>query len=82
MHLLNFPAFLIREWRRLPFDSLHSKSVWKGVYSKRKEFAPSGEQIFAFLGLTSFYKGDKRMLKELTNVKAYQCPLINLDQVL
>ena len=47
---------------------------WKGVYSLRKEFAPSGSKFFPYR-VDPFTEGDKTILTELSPLKVYQCPI-------
>ena len=48
---------------------------WKGVYSKRKEFAPTGSKFFPFRVGIPFQKGDKRVLKATSPGKSIESPL-------
>ena len=53
MHLLDDPTFLFT----FSLPSCISNPFWKGVYSKRKEFAPIGSKFFP-LEWTHFLKED------------------------
>ena len=49
-------------------------SLWKGPYSKRKEFASYGGKVFPF-GEDSFSEGDKINFDTVTSLNAYPFPL-------
>ena len=73
--LVDFPPFLSREINFIFFCLLSCtpSPFWKGVYSKRKEFAPLWVKLFPFwvdpfsflIERTPFRKGDKTFLTEL-----------------
>ena len=63
----NFWYFLFAVWMFNPFR--------KGVYSKRKEFAPTGSKFFPFRVDTVFQMGGKNSLTELPPLKVYSLPL-------
>ena len=58
----NFFDFFLLSCTYTPF--------WKGVYSKRKEFAPKGSKFFPFR-VEPFSEGRKTMWIELPPLKMY-----------
>ena len=69
---LFFFTFCLLECTQIPF--------WKGVYSKRKEFAPSGSKVFPFTA-DPLSEGDKTNQK-LPPLKVSRFPFIYILKVL
>ena len=51
---------------------LKRKICYKGIFTKRKEFAPRGSKFFPFRA-DPFSEGSKTVLTELSPLKVYQC---------
>ena len=53
-------------------------AFWKGVYTKRKEFAPFKSKFFLF-SVDPFQKESKTILAELPPLKVYHIPFQSED---
>ena len=65
--LVKFPTFLKRDKTFVAFCLLSCTPIGfrKDVYSKRKEFAPTGSKFFLFRVDIIFKKGSKTILREI-----------------
>ena len=75
IRLVDFHRF--SPWRQilwLSFCFSAHRRLWKRVYSKRKEFAPTGSKFFSFR-IDPFIQGDKINLDRITSTESVSIPL-------
>ena len=72
IHMVDFLPYFYKgdNFHDFLFAFLHIKSLLKGIYFKRKEFAPRGSKFFPFR--VEPFSEVRQKTKELSLIKVYQ----------